>query len=133
MKIKAIIIFTCVFLCACNSMSTRRSVNDLNASIKTYDSALRWGDMIAAASYHVSREGIQQQVDIEQAEKFSVTGFDILEKTVDVEAGTAIIKIQISYYNEQYGTVHTLRQDQIWWLDRENKQWFIESPFPPFK
>jgi len=114
-------------------MSNRKMVDNLEASIKTYDSALRWGNMILAASYHVSRQEVQQQVNIEHAEKFRVTGVDVLEKNVDVEAGTAIIKIQISYYDEQYGTIQNIRQDQIWWLHRENKRWFIESPFPEFK
>ena len=133
MKIKTVTILACILLCACNTMNTRKMIDNLDAAIKVYDSALRWGNMILAASYHVSRQNVQQEVDIEYAEKFRVTGFDILEKNVDVDAGSAIIKIQVGYYNEQYGTLQTIRQDQIWWLDEENKRWYIESPFPEFK
>ncbi len=122
-----------ITLCACEAMKSKEQANRLDSTLYDYEKALRWAEYRAAASYHVSREKTPLVVDIEHAKNFSVTGINILEKTLNPEVTEAVILAEISYYSKEYGTVKTLRQEIHWWRDPEGKIWLIESDFPEFE
>ena len=120
-------------LCSCEAMKSKDLTNRFERTLRDYETALRWAEYRAAASYHVSREGIPLVVDIEYAKNFNVTRINILQKTVNPEVTEAVILAEIDYYNKEYGTVKILRQELHWWRDPEGKAWLIESDFPEFK
>jgi hypothetical protein len=122
-----------ITLCACEAIKSKEQANRLDITLQDYEKALRWAEYRAVASYHVSREKTPLVVDIEHAKNFSVTGINILEKTINPEVTEAVILAEISYYSKEYGTVKTLRQEQHWWRVPEGKAWLIESDFPEFE
>ena len=72
-------------------------------------------------------------IDLAKIKQFNVTGINVLEKTIDPEATEAIILTEISYYDKEYGTVKTIRQEQHWWRIPDESTWLIESEFPKFE
>lgn len=133
MNIKPLILLSLLILCACNTLSSRNTANRLDSTINAYESALRWGRAGYAASLHMNREGVQAPVDLDHIERFRIIKVATVEKSVDVEAGTAITRILIAYHSEDSSTIREIKPTLIWWLNEDNKSWFIESPFPEIR
>ena len=129
----SIIFLISMTLCACEAMKSKEQVKRLDTVLKEYDKSLRWSEYRSAANFHVSREEIPLPVDIEHVKKFSVTGIKVLQKTINPEITEAIVLIEISYYNKEYGTVNSIRQEQHWWRVPDKNIWLIESDFPEFE
>lgn len=133
MHIKSLILLPLLILCACNTLSNRNATNRLESVISAYESALRWGRVGYAASLHVNREGVQAPVDLDYIEHFRIIKVATIEKSFDVEAGSAITRILISYHSEDSSTLREIKPTLIWWLNEDNDSWFIESPFPEIR
>lgn len=122
-----------LMITSCSAINRKEYTYRLDEAIRSYDKALRWAEYRSAASYHVGRDKKPMVIDIEKVNKFNVTGINILEKTIDPEATEASILAEISYYDKEYGTVKTLRQEQLWWRVPDESTWLIESEFPKFE
>ena len=86
----------------------------------------------SAYDYHVSPDGTKPPANLDQLEEISVTGIEIVEKTVNEDHTEANVKVVVSYYIKSYGTVEKLKLDQTWWVNEETGQWFIDGEFPQF-
>jgi hypothetical protein len=114
-------------------MATQQRVSDLNDSLDRYAAALRWAYYADALGYHVDQDGKRPEVDLDRLDDFSVTGYEIKEKTLNENQNEAFIKGELVYYQKEYGTIKKLKLNQSWWYSEEAKHWFIESGFPDFK
>ena len=38
----------------------------------------------------------------------------------------------IEYYELDFGVIHTLRDEQHWWYDEDEKRWYLGSLLPSF-
>ncbi len=122
-----------ICLSACASTQIKNKVEGLEESIKNYNIALRWSQYLDAQRFHVSKDGARQNIDLEYLEKIRITGYSIHSKVITDEVTEALISTEINYYNDEYGTLKKLMNEQKWWYEPESKGWFIESEFPSFK
>jgi hypothetical protein len=138
MNLKYLLWVFILILCgACSemrsNMNVRNQADRLNSALNTYGADLRWGRYNFAYDYHVQRDGTQPQVNLERLENFSVTSFTPINPVLNADGTEAVIPIEIKYYDEQYGTLRTFKETQLWWFNAESKTWNIESDFPALK
>ncbi len=133
MNLRYALIMVAVLCAGCATMNIQNQLDKLDASLREYGSALRWGYYKHAHGYHVGRDGTIPEVNFERLEGFSVTGYEVIEKFVNDEGTGAEVLVRIGYYDEQYGKLNVIKQKQSWWFNEEYKRWFNEAPFPEFK
>jgi hypothetical protein len=120
-------------LAACSNLNTRNQVDRLHLQLNAYGADLRWGRYSQAYKLHRDQHGNRIEVDLEQLEKYSVTSFRPVDPVVNDDGTEAVIPVEIDYYDEQYGDLRKIKTTQRWWLNKEEKIWYIESDFPVFK
>ena len=121
-----------VLLQSCNSFKVRETVDALENALTYYNVALRWGMYKEAYSYHYSPSGKQPPAKLDGLEEISVTGIEVTEKTINKEHDEAYVETTITYFLKTQGTIKKLKLKQNWWFNKENKQWFVDYPFPEF-
>ena len=129
---KLIFLGLIVSLGACKQYMTTKRVNNIEAAVTSYDVAMRWAQYSEAYAYHVSPDGIRPFTNLDLLEELSVTGVKVIEKTLNPENTEAVVKIEISYYFKDEGTIKKLKLQQRWWVKEETNQWFIDGDFPKF-
>ena len=129
---KLIFLGLIVSLGACKQYMTTKRVNNIEAAVTSYDVAMRWAQYSEAYAYHVSPDGIRPFTNLDSLEELSVTGVKVIEKTLNSENTEAVVKIEISYYFKDEGTIKKLKLQQRWWVKEETNQWFIDGDFPKF-
>jgi len=123
---------------AMGALSNKNLADKLERSLTHYASALRWGRLREAVSFHVTWEGKAAAVNLDHVEQFGVTSFEIISKEIipssEKEGITeAIIIGEIKYFHKEQGTIREIDLTQIWWYNREISTWLIETDFPEFK
>ena len=136
MKTRAISVFTLllslILLSACNQYNVQKKVNRLEETITSYGVALRWAEHQTLYSYYVSPNGTQPPADLDRLKEISVTGHQVLEKTINEDHTEAEVKMLVKYYIKTEGTLKELKMNQAWWFNEPNSQWFIDGEFPKF-
>ena len=129
---KSCILILLVMLAGCKQYTVQKRVNNLEASLTSYDVALRWAQYQEAYSYHVSPNGTQPPADLERLAEISVTGIKPIEKVINEDHTEATVKSVINYYIKDQGTVKEIKLEQRWWVKEDTNQWFIDGEFPQF-
>ena len=130
MLFQAVLLIT--VLSGCSKYQMQKKFNNLDRSITSYEIALRWAQYQDAYSYHVYLDGTQPPVDISRLNEISVTGIDVIRKSIGENQDKAFTRIEIKYYNKSEGTVRKLSLEQKWWFNENNAQWYIDGEFPKF-
>lgn len=124
-------VFVLVLCSACmETMKVKDQSDRLTLALTHYGADLRWGRYHEAYGYHVNREGIKPQINLERLEGFSITSFTPIQPALNATATEAVVPFEMKYYDEQYGTLRTLKETQKWWFDVERNVWHIETDFP---
>ncbi|MGH8537631.1 MAG: hypothetical protein ACREXM_14485 [Gammaproteobacteria bacterium] len=118
---------------ACAGMETRDRLDNLELSVATYESALRWGDYDAAALYRVSRTGPYPPIDTEPLQAIRVASYEIVNQTLNATRTEATVTVLFRYYYQDVAQVATLRDVQKWWYDAASKRWFLDGELPDFQ
>jgi len=118
---------------ACAGMEIRDRLDNLELSVATYESALRWGDYDAAALYRVSRTGPYPPINTEHLQAIRVASYEIVNQTLNATQTEATVTVLFRYYYQAVGQVATLRDVQKWWYDAAPKRWFLDSELPDFQ
>jgi hypothetical protein len=95
----------------------------LGESIRAYNDGVRWGRYGVAAGKVPPKERAQfvEEMD-ERADKVKITDYEV----VDVNARgakEARVRIKMSWYSSDKGTVHETHAVQVW--ERQGKVWFM--------
>jgi hypothetical protein len=130
-KIKVLVLL--LILSACGDTAIRKRVEDLDYAIDSYAYALRWSRSKDAIAYHLNRDKSRPTTDVSAMEVIRVTGFTILDKTLNSDNTGASVKGELSYYHNDYATLRTIEYSQSWWYEPESKKWYLDSEFPQFK
>ena len=116
----------------CQRIKTKSQLEVLDASVRTYEKMLRWGEYREAAKYIRFREGEPDPVDFESLESIKISSMNPMKKVLSNEGKAALIQVEIQFYNEDYGVEKKLLYVENWYFDEEEKHWFIESNLPDF-
>ena len=126
-----------VVLClpACNPVQRikdRQQFEDLNTATDTFRKLIRWGYYDQAAKYIRARDGSAPQPDLVEAARFKVTHYTVVSTIMADDKQDAEVVANIEYYEVESGIAKTIRDQQHWWLEPEQKRWFLSSGLPDF-
>ena len=122
-------------LTACNPVQRikdRQQAVDLNSATNTFRKLIRWGYYDQAAKYVKARDGSAEQPDIVQAGRFKVTHYTVTSTLIADDGQDAEVIAAIEYYEVESGVAKKIRSQQHWWLQAEEKRWYLSSGFPDF-
>jgi hypothetical protein len=131
-KVYALVIFL-VAACACSAPGVKRKVISLDEAITDYNNSLRWSMLEKIDAYHLSRNGEKKSLDRAAMERVRVTGYTILEQTVNTDVTEAVVKGEIAYYTTDSGTLKKFPFTNVWWYSDEERRWYNGSDYPQFK
>lgn len=108
-------------LAACGGVP--QNTDTLGDSIRSYNDGVRWGRYGVAAAKVPVKERADFIADMdERGENVKITDYEV----VDVNAKNdreAKVRIKISWYDDNEGTVHETHAIQTW--ERQGKLWFM--------
>ncbi|MCB1749652.1 MAG: hypothetical protein H6977_16955 [Gammaproteobacteria bacterium] len=97
-----------------------------------YGKMLRWGYFEEAAKYLRAQDGSAIVPDLDRVARYRVTSYTISNKLLADTGREGRVLATIEYYEIDSGVLRTLRDEQLWWHDRESDHWFLASPLPAF-
>lgn len=133
---KLLIIFMCVALClaflsACNSSPTKNA-EQLRTSAKAYGKLIRWKAYEDAAKYLKPRDEQEIMLDLELLNEIRVTKYELASMVLSDAGDEATVLAEISYYHERVNNVRDIRDQQLWWKDKDTGAWYLDGQLPPF-
>lgn len=131
----AIVIGLVIVLSSCSrlpSVKEQKRAKSLDASVETYRKMIRWGHFDEAVKYIRSNDGSELTPDLDRAARYRVTSFEIGNHLIADNGKEALVVALIEYYELDSGVLNSLRDDQLWWYDEDEKRWYLGSPLPQF-
>ena len=140
-RLSVLMLLGLVALSGCATLETKERMVTLEASVKRYGKAIRWGDYDVAASF-------VRQRDTQAPEKSSVSdvgaslpnshGVRVVQHEVRIgaaseEATEANMVAVFTYHLDDSTRVRVLSQNAIWWYDEATQAWFLEGSLPNFR
>ncbi len=116
----------------CGKHKVRKLIDNLDTAITNYKVSLRWEQYQLAYDYHISPDGTQPTADLEKLGEISITGIQSLEKTLNEDNTEATVKLTITYFFKNQGTLKEIKLEHRWWFDETTEKWFIDGKFPEF-
>lgn len=123
-------------LSGCNpigSIQKRESLTQLEAATNTYRKLMRWGHYDQAVQYmRANGDEPLEKPDLEDMARFKVTSYTIADQLVADTRADARVTAYIEFYNVDTGVTNSVRDEQLWWYDKETRRWYLGSPMLDF-
>jgi len=130
-----ILIILAFLLASCTSLpsiATQSRSISLDASLSIYRKMIRWGYYDEAAKYLRTSDGSVASPDLDRVAQYRVTNYNMGDQLIADNGKEARVIAMIEYYELDSGVIHTLRDEQHWWYDEDEKRWYLGSPLPGF-
>ncbi len=125
-----VLIFLLLFGCA---SGPRSKADELDATLRSYEGAIRWGNMTDATAF-LDPESVAQhpitKFDLERFAQLTVVGYRKQTAAVVDETGTARQQITIELVNKHTQTPRTILDTQTWRFEPNSKRWLLTSGLP---
>ena len=134
-RVSIFVLAVALYLPACNPVQRikdRQQFEDLNTATDTFRKLIRWGYYDQAAKYIRARDGSAPQPDLVEAARFKATHYTVVSTIMADDKQDAEVVANIEYYEVESGIAKTIRDQQHWWLEPEQKRWFLSSGLPDF-
>lgn len=128
-----LIFLATLVLFSCNDDNVKRQASTLEDAITEYNKSLRWAMFNNIDAFNRTPDGKQMPVDRDAMKNIRITGYEVTSKVISPDATKAVVKGDISYYNDEYGVLKKIPFQQHWWYDAGLKHWFTDSALPTFK
>ena len=114
------------------SVGQKTRAISLEASVATYRKMIRWGHFDEAVKYLRARDGSEMAPDLERIAHYRITNYNASDPLLTADGTEARVVASIDYYELDSGVLHSLRDEQYWWYDEDDKHWYLGSPLPQF-
>lgn len=109
----------------------RRDIS-LDATLRKYESTLRWGRLEDAYLFKRTPDAGQAEIPRGLGD-VRVTGYEVLSPAVEVSEGRAVQAVRIQYLFRDRQVVKTLMDEQVWQYDKDADRWYLASPVVSFR
>lgn len=96
----------------------------------TYRKLIRWGYFEEASQYLKGRDTPIEKPDFRAYDRYKITSYGFGEQVVSNTGDEARLSAHIQYYDNDTMKAGVLRDEQLWWYDREAERWYLGSPMP---
>ncbi len=111
----------------------RSKADELDATLRGYEGAIRWGNMTDASAF-LDPESVALQpiskFDIERFAQLTVVGYRKQTAAIVDETGTARQQVTIELVNKHTQTPRTILDAQTWRFEPKSKRWLLTSGLP---
>ena len=114
---------------ACGTTSVKTKVKSLDDAISDYNVSLRWSVLDKVESYHRGKNGEKKPLDRASMATVRITGYTILEQTINAEVNEAVIKGEVDYYTTNTGTLKKHPFTHLWWYSDVEERWYNGSDY----
>lgn len=128
-----LVILSTVILSACTGFLTPREERRQKALFEatdTYRKLLRWGYFEEAAQYLKGNGEEIPRPDLARMAHYKISGYHPSEQLQNDTGDEVRLIALIDYYDIDSGAANSLRDEQYWWYDAEQKRWYLGSPMP---
>ncbi len=108
-------------------------MESLEQTIHVYGKAIRWGNFELASTFRRAPGADSPEGGLENLERIRVTHYEPVRKTVSEDASSAVVTVEIKYYDTDSLRVVTLVDEQRWRYDLAEKRWYLVGGLPAFK
>ena len=126
----AALIFLALFGCA---NGPRSKADELTATLRSYEGAIRWGDLTDASAFLDPESAELHPVtkfNLERFAQLKVVGYRTQTDTVLDETGVARQQVTIELVNKHTQTPRTILDAQTWRFEPKSKRWLLSSGLP---
>lgn len=130
-----VVVLSVLVLSACNpvkNLQSRERMTQLRSAANTYRKLMRWGHFDQAVQYLKTRDGTQEEPDLEDMSHYQISSYTIADQIVSDSEFDARVTAYIDFYRIDTGVALSVRDEQHWWYDEEQKRWFLGSPMVNF-
>jgi len=123
------VVLLAVTLTGCKSISDFRQGDQLDASLKSYEGAMRWSDFSSVLTFHKWPEGESVPLP-EDFKDLRIMEYYVVYPPVTSTDATVQQMVEISYVNQNYQVLRKVSDRQIWAYDKDLKRWELITPMP---
>ncbi|TDJ65172.1 MAG: hypothetical protein E2O36_00580 [Proteobacteria bacterium] len=104
----------------------------MNSVVNIYRKLMRWGHYDQAAQYLKARDDSPMLPDFKAMSRYKVSSYTIADQIFSDTDFEAKITAYVDFYNIDTGVALSLRDEQFWWYDEQEKRWNLGSPMMNF-
>jgi hypothetical protein len=105
----------------------------LESTQSVYWRAIRWDAPDIAASAIRYRNPARKLSLINPLANISVTNYQQISSTRDLEQDTATVQVVFDYIQSDTGKLFKLRDKEVWWFDAKTNRWYLDGDLPNFR
>jgi hypothetical protein len=121
-----------VGLCLSGCLASQRRDNDLETTLRKYESTLRWGHLQNA--YYFGRADPGQSPKIPDGlDNMRVTHYEVVRPVTRPDQDTATQLVEIQYLRRDEQVVRRVMDSQRWQYDPQDGRWYLSSPVVQFQ
>lgn len=113
------------------SCSTMDEMQALDASVRAYERAIRWGDFAKAKSFHKNNPQLSD-LERRRLKFYRITSYSVIRNETSNDKNS-LSMVEIKYYKNDRPVIKTLSVKQHWKRDKGSDIWYIETDFPNFR
>ncbi len=125
-----VLVALCLSGCATN---VRSKAAELEATLRSYEGAIRWGNLTDAAAFLDPESATAHPVTKFNLDRFAqstVVGYRKQTATVVDETGTARQQVTIELVNKHTQMPRSILDTQTWRFEPKSKRWLLSSGLP---
>lgn len=116
---------------ACKKIDERRQADNLERTLRSYESVVRWGSLVNAYGFRRPEDAAGDQIppDLDQVR---VVSYMVQVAPVMLDEDTAAQTVEIGYVRQDRQTVNRVQDRQTWVYDEDKRLWHLGSLVPQF-
>lgn len=125
------LILSVSLLYGCYATATK-DAETLRSRTNAYGKLIRWKAYDDASRYIQRRDGGSVEINTELLNEVRVTGYEVVGMVMNESSDEATVMAEISYYHERVNSVQDIRDQEIWYKDKDTGVWYLDGQLPPF-
>ena len=130
---RPVILLIAVLLLGCAAVTDQVRMKKYDEATRAYGEAIVWGHFEAASLFLKDDGGTTPPPDLQKLENFKVASYDVknVKRSEDKAQITQIVEIK--YYKRSQMIVTSIRDEQVWEYDSDQRSWLLKTGLPSFK
>ena len=125
-------VLLCLAVTGCAQLEAQNQTVQMQDRTRAYRKAIRWNEYEVARAFILRQDGSEYAYDEDFYKLIRVVEMEIRSREVFTDEGLSVVTAEITFYHEDYNSVHSLTDRQVWWYDAETEQWYMDGSFPDY-
>jgi len=124
------ILLSILLLSGCSSLMGSKKETALDATLSTYQTAMRWGHWETLWSYRNAKAPAPPALPFDN---IRVTAYEVRQPPVPIREDRVLQVVEIQYVLGDEQRLHKVFDKQEWRYDADANLWSLYSPFPELR